>query len=155
MSAKIDHIGIAVRSIDETLALYRDALGVDPGARVVVEHEKVEVVMLPVGGPRLELLEATSGDSVIAKFIEKRGEGLHHIAIRVPDLAAAVERVKAGGARLVKDQIERGAGGYKYVFVHPKSAGGVLLELIEDGSPTPGGGSGSAGNDAGNDKVTG
>ena len=90
--------------------------------------------MLPVGGPRLELLEATSGDSVIAKFIEKRGEGLHHIAMRVPDLAAAVERVKAGGGRLVKDQIERGAGGYKYVFVHPKSAGGVLLELIEDDS---------------------
>ena len=137
MSAKIDHIRIAVRSIDATLALYRDALGVDPGARVVVEHEKVEVVMLPAGGPRIELLEATSGDSVIAKFIQKRGEGLHHIAMRVPDLAAAVERVKAGGARLVKDQIERGAGGYEYVFVHPKSAGGVLLELIEDDSGAP------------------
>ena len=151
MSAKIDHIGIAVRSIDETLALYRDALGVDAGARIVVEHEKVEVAMLPVGGPRLELLEATSRDSAIAKFIEKRGEGLHHIAIRVPDLAAAVERVKARGGRLVNDRIERGAEGYRYVFVHPASAGGVLLELIEDGSPTPSGGSGSAGND----KVTG
>ena len=103
---KIDHIGIAVRSIDATLALYRDALGVDPGPRVVVEHEKVEAVMLPVGGPRLELLEATSGDSVIAKFIEKRGEGLHHIAMRVPDLAAAVERVKAGGGRLVKARLK-------------------------------------------------
>ena len=134
MSAKIDHIGIAVRSIDATLALYRDALGVDAGERVVVEHEKVEVAMLAVGGPRLELLEATSGDSVIAKFIEKRGEGLHHIALRVPDLAAAIERIKARGARLVKDQIQRGAEGYKYVFVHPASTGGVLLELIEDDS---------------------
>ena len=134
MSAKIDHIGIAVRSIDATLALYQDALGVDAGERVVVEHEKVEVAMLAVGGPRLELLEATSGDSVIAKFIEKRGEGLHHIALRVPDLAAAVERIKARGARLVKDQIQRGAEDYKYVFVHPASTGGVLLELIEDDS---------------------
>ena len=134
MSAKIDHIGIAVRSIDATLALYRDALGIDAGERVVVEHEKVEVAMLAVGGPRLELLEATSGDSVIAKFIEKRGEGLHHIALRVPDLAAAVERIKAGGARLVTDQVQRGAEGYKYVFVHPVTAGGVLLELIEDDS---------------------
>ena len=138
MSAKIDHIGIAVRSIDATLALYRDALGVDPGERVVVEHEKVEVAMLAAGGPRLELLEATSDDSVIAKFIEKRGGGLHHIAIRVPDLAAAVERVKAGGARLVKDEIQRGAEGYRYVFVHPASAGGVLLELIEDDSGAAG-----------------
>ena len=161
MSAKIDHIGIAVRSIDATLALYRDALGVDPGARIVVEHEKVEAVMLPAGGPRLELLEATSGDSVIAKFIEKRGEGLHHIAMRVPDLAAAVERVKAGGARLVKDQIERGAGGYKYVFVHPKSASGVLLELIEDDSGAAPAGSDLTGNDTaagdqlGGDKVSG
>lgn len=149
VSAKIDHIGIAVRSIEKTLALYRDALGVDPSARVVVEHEKVEVVMLPVGGPRLELLEATSDHSVIAKFIEKRGEGLHHIAIRVPDLAAAVERIKARGARLVKDQIQRGAEGYKYVFVHPGSAGGVLLELIEDESGEAGGG-----DSAGDDKVT-
>jgi len=141
VSVKIDHIGIAVRSIDATLALYRDALGVDASERVVVEHEKVEVAMLAVGGPRLELLEATSDDSVIAKFIEKRGEGLHHIAIRVPDLAAAVERIKAGGARLVKDQIQRGAEGYKYVFVHPASAGGVLLELIEDDSGAAGAGS--------------
>ncbi len=161
MSVKIDHIGIAVRSIEETLVLYRDALGVDPSARVVVEHEKVEIAMLPVGGPRLELLEATSDDSVIAKFIEKRGEGLHHIAMRVPDLAAAVERVKAGGARLVKDQIERGAEGYKYVFIHPKSAGGVLLELIEDDSGAPPAGSGHSGNDtaagdqSGGDKVSG
>ena len=161
VSAKIDHIGIAVRSIDATLALYRDALGLDPGARVVLEHEKVEVVMLPAGGPRLELLEATSGDSVIAKFIEKRGEGLHHIAMRVPDLAAAVERVKVGGGRLVKDQIERGAEGYKYVFVHPKSAGGVLLELIEDdsgaalGENNLSGHDKAAGDQLGGDKVTG
>ena len=159
MSAEIDHIGIAVRSIDATLALYRDALGVDPGPRIVVEHEKVEVAMLPLGGPRLELLEATSEDSVIAKFIEKRGEGLHHVAIRVPDLAVAVERIKARGARLVKDRIQKGAEGYKYVFVHPGSAGGVLLELIEHdpgrpGPGTPGTGSGLAVDDfAGDDEA--
>ena len=152
MSAEIDHIGIAVRSIDATLAFYQDALGVDPGPRIVVEHEKVEVAMLPLDGPRFELLEATSDDSVIAKFIEKRGEGLHHVALRVPDLAAAVERIKARGARLVKDRIQKGAEGYKYVFVHPGAAGGVLLELIErdpgrPGPGTPGAVSGLGGDD--------
>ena len=130
-SPKIDHIGIAVHSIDQSLKLYRDALGVESGRRVVVDHEKVEVAMLPLGEPRLELLEPTSDDSVVARFIAKRGEGLHHVAIQVPDLEAAVERMRAGGARLVTEKIQTGAEGYRYVFVHPKSTGGVLLELIE------------------------
>lgn len=132
MPPKLDHIGIAVKSIDHALGFYRDALGIKPARRVTVEHEKVQVAMLPVGEPRIELLEATAKDSVIAQFIAKRGEGLHHIALRVPDLQAAVDRMKACGARLVTEDIQTGAEGYRYVFVHPKSAGGVLLELIED-----------------------
>ncbi len=96
-----------------------------------VEHEQVRVVMVPVGESRLELLEATSPDSTVAKFIAKRGEGLHHLCLRVPDLAAAVQRLKKDGVRLVSEDIKTGAGGHKYVFVHPSSAGGVLLELVE------------------------
>jgi methylmalonyl-CoA epimerase len=87
--------------------------------------------MLPAGGPRIELLEATDPDSVVGKFIEKRGEGLHHVAVKVPDLNATVERLKAGGARLLNDP-RPGAGGHLYVFVHPSSTGGVLLELIQE-----------------------
>ena len=87
--------------------------------------------MVPLGESRLELLEPTSENSVIAKFIAKRGEGLHHVSLRVPDLEAAVERLKKDGVRLVSDEIKIGAGGHRYVFVHPSSAGGVLLELVE------------------------
>jgi methylmalonyl-CoA epimerase len=88
--------------------------------------------MVPVGESRLELLEPTSDDSVIARFIAKRGEGLHHVSLRVPDLDAAVERLKKDRVRLVFEQIKQGAGGHRYVFVHPSSAGGVLLELVEE-----------------------
>jgi methylmalonyl-CoA epimerase len=91
----------------------------------------VRLVMVPVGESRLELLEATSEDSTIAKFIAKRGEGLHHVCLRVPDLPAAVARLKKDGVRLVSEEIKTGAGGHKYVFVHPSSTGGVLLELVE------------------------
>ena len=87
--------------------------------------------MVPVGESRLELLEPSSENSAIAKFLAKRGEGLHHVSLRVPDLVGAMERLKKDGVRLVSDQIKIGAGGHKYVFVHPSSAGGVLLELVE------------------------
>jgi methylmalonyl-CoA epimerase len=107
-SAKIDHLGIAVRSIDQALRFYRDQLGLT----------------------RIELLEATGPDSVIARFIDKRGEGLHHVALRVPDLSASVERLKSAGARLLNEP-RAGAGGHLYVFIHPASTGGVLLELIQ------------------------
>jgi len=96
-----------------------------------VEHEKVRLVMVPVGESRLELLEPTSEDSTIAKFIAKRGEGLHHVCMRVPDLGAAVARLRKDGVRLISEEIKTGAGGHRYVFVHPGSAGGVLLELVE------------------------
>jgi LAO/AO transport system kinase len=126
----IDHLGIAVRSIDTALKFYRDQLGLSPNPREAVPQEKVEVVMLPLGSPRIELLEASGPDSVIAKFIEKRGEGLHHVALKVPDLNAAIERLRAQGARLLNEP-RQGAGGHTYVFVHPSSTGGVLLELIQ------------------------
>lgn len=88
--------------------------------------------MVPVGESRLELLEPTSDTSTIAKFLAKRGEGLHHVSMRVPNLSAIVERLKKDGVRLVSDEIKLGAGGHRYVFVHPSSAGGVLLELVEE-----------------------
>ncbi len=129
---RIDHLGIAVRSLDEAVEFYQRVLGFEVGNREVVPQERVRVAMAPAGESRLELLVATSEDSPIARFIAKRGEGLHHVALRVPDLAAAVDRLKAAGARLVNDEIQIGAGGQRYVFVHPASAKGVLLELVEE-----------------------
>jgi len=128
--AIVDHLGIAVRSLDDALKFYEKQLGLRVSLREHVAHEKVNVAMLPAGEPRIELLEADGPESVIAKFIEKRGEGLHHIALRVPDLAAAVERLRASGSRLLNEP-RAGAGGHLYVFVHPSSTGGVLLELIQ------------------------
>jgi methylmalonyl-CoA epimerase len=129
--SRINHLGIAVRSIDQALEFYRDQLGLTVCLRETVAVEKVHAAMLPVGESRIELLEATAPDSVIAKFIEKRGEGLHHVALNVPDLNAAVARLKASGARLLNEP-RAGAGGHLYVFVHPASTGGVLLELIQE-----------------------
>jgi len=130
-AAVIDHLGIAVRSIDQALKFYRDQLGLPVTLRETIEQEKVNVAMLPVGGPRIELIEPAGNESVIGKFIEKRGEGLHHIAIRVPDLGAALDRLRESGARLLNPP-RQGAGGHLYVFVHPASTGGVLLELIQE-----------------------
>lgn len=127
---RIDHLGIAVRSIERALEFYRDHLGLDVSLRETVAQEKVNVAMLPLGEPRIELLEPTDPDSVIGKFLEKRGEGLHHVAVRVPDLAASVDRLRAAGAKLLNEP-RKGAGGHLYVFVHPSSTGGVLIELIQ------------------------
>lgn len=128
---QIDHLGVAVRSLDAVLDFYQKQLGFSVSLRETVEQEKVNVAMLPAGGSRIELLEATCADSAIAKFIEKRGEGLHHVAVKVPDLAGTVDRLKSSGARLLNDP-RPGAGGHLYVFVHPSSTGGVLLELIQE-----------------------
>jgi methylmalonyl-CoA epimerase len=127
---QIDHLGIAVKSLAQAKGIY-EKLGLNISPEETVEQEKVRLVMVPVGESRLELLEATSDDSTIARFIAKRGEGLHHVCMRVPDLAAAVKKLKADGVRLVSEEIKVGAGGHRYVFVHPSSAGGVLLELVE------------------------
>ena len=126
----IDHLGIAVKSLATSKAIY-EMLGLTVSPEETVEHEQVRLVMVPLGESRLELLEATSDDSTIAKFIAKRGEGLHHVCLKVPDLAAAVARLKKDGVRLVSEEIKTGAGGHQYVFVHPSSAGGVLLELVQ------------------------
>jgi methylmalonyl-CoA epimerase len=128
--AQIDHLGIAVKSLAAAKEIY-EKLGLSVSPEETVEHEHVRLVMVPVGDSRLELLEATSEDSTIAKFIAKRGEGLHHVCLRVPDLPAAVARLKNDGVRLVSEDIKTGAGGHRYVFVHPSSTGGVLLELVE------------------------
>ncbi len=127
---KIDHLGIAVKSLTAVKGIY-EKLGLSISEEETVEQEHVRVVMIPVGESRLELLEATSEESAIARFIAKRGEGLHHVCLRVPDLPAAVARLKKEGVRLVSEEIKTGAGGHRYVFVHPSSAGGVLLELVD------------------------
>ena len=129
--AQIDHIGIAVKSLVAAKAIYQK-LGLSISPEETVEQEQVRLVMVPVGESRLELLEATSEDSTVAKFIAKRGEGLHHVCLRVPDLPAAVARLKKDGVRMVSEEIKIGAGGHRYVFVHPSSTGGVLLELAEE-----------------------
>ena len=128
--AVIDHLGIAVASIDDALQFYQTQLGLPVAVRETVVQEKVNVAMLPVGQSRIELLEATDPTSVIAKFVQQKGGGIHHLALRVPDLTAAVERLQAGGARILNEP-RTGAGGHTYVFVHPASTGGVLLELIQ------------------------
>jgi methylmalonyl-CoA epimerase len=128
--ATIDHLGIAVKSLASAKAIY-EKLGLQVSPEEVVEGERVRLVMVPVGESRLELLEPTSDDSVIAKFLAKRGEGLHHVCLRVPDLPATVAKLKQDGVRLVSNEIKVGAGGHRYIFVHPNSAGGVLLELVQ------------------------
>jgi len=127
----IDHLGIAVKSLDSAKRFYQQ-LGLSVAGEETVEHEKVRLAMLPVGESRIELLEATSEDSPIARFIARRGPGLHHVSLRVSDLAGTIERLKQQGTRFVSDEIKVGAGGQLYVFVHPSSAGGVLLELCEE-----------------------
>ena len=133
MAFSIDHIAIAVRSLTAAKTFYQ-RLGLPVSAEETVPGERVRVAMVPVGHTRLELLEPTSEDSVVAKFIRERGEGLHHVSISVPDLGSAVEKLKSDGIRLVSDKIRIGAGGHRYVFIHPASAAGVLIELVEAGS---------------------
>ncbi len=130
MEFSIDHLGIAVKSLAAARSIY-EKLGLTVLPEETVEQEKVRLVIVPVGESRLELLEATSDDSNIARFIAKRGEGLHHVCLQVPDLTAAVAKLKQDGVRLVSEEIKTGAGGHQYVFVHPQSTGGVLLELVE------------------------
>ena len=126
----IDHLGIAVKSLAAAKVIY-EKLGLSVSPEETVEQEQVRLIMVAIGESRLELLEATSENSTIAKFIAKRGEGLHHICLKVPDLPAAVARLKKDGVRLISEEIKTGAGGHGYVFVHPSSAGGVLLELVQ------------------------
>jgi methylmalonyl-CoA/ethylmalonyl-CoA epimerase len=128
---KLEHIGIATRKLDEAVGFWRDALGLDVLDIEEVKEQKVRVAMLPVGEPRIELLEPTGDDSPIAKFLEKRGPGIHHIAMRVNDIRTTLARLKRNGARLIDETPRNGAGGCLVAFIHPASTGGVLLELVE------------------------
>ncbi len=127
----IDHLGIAVKSLAEARKIY-EQLGLHVTAEDTVAHEKVRVAIIPIGESRIELLEATADDSPIAKFIAKRGEGIHHIAIHVPSVDEAVKELKKSGTRFVSEELKIGAGGHLYVFIHPSSSGGVLIELVQD-----------------------
>ena len=129
---KIEHIGIATRALDEAVGFWRDALGLRVEEIEEVAEQGVRVAMLPIGETRIELLEPTGEDSPIAKFLEKRGPGIHHIAVRVNDIRAALARLKESGARLIDETPRVGAGGCLVAFIHPSTTNGVLLELVED-----------------------
>jgi methylmalonyl-CoA epimerase len=136
MKAVLDHVGIAVKDVNASLAFFRDALGlaVEPPEEVASQHVRAHFV--PVGGPSLELLEATAAESPIARYVDKRGPGLHHITLRVDDLRAALAGLRARGVRLVDDEPRRGAEGALVAFIHPASAHGVLVELKQSGAGT-------------------
>src|SRR5688572_13650447 len=128
---KIIHLGIATKGIDEALKFWQDALGLENVHTEIVEDQKVRVAMLPIGETRIELLEPTSEDSPISKFLEKRGGGIHHIAVEVEDIEASLEKLKSEGVRLIDEKPRIGAEGCLVAFVHPSSANGVLLELTQ------------------------
>jgi len=128
---KINHLGIATNGIDEALAFWQDALGLENVHTEVVEEQKVRVAMLPIGESRIELLEPTSDDSPISKFLEKRGGGIHHIAVEVDDIEASLQQLKDKGMRLIDETPRVGAENCLVAFVHPSSANGVLLELVQ------------------------
>ncbi|HJV45911.1 MAG TPA: methylmalonyl-CoA epimerase [Bacillota bacterium] len=130
---KIEHVGIAVRSLDETLPFYTDILGLELLGIETVESEKVRVAFLQIGESHFELLEATSPESPIAQFIEKKGEGIHHIALQVDDAAERLQAMKAEGIKLIHEVPKVGAHGNLVGFLHPKSTRGVLLELCQPG----------------------
>lgn len=127
----VDHIGIAVKSIDESLKFWEETLGIHCHGVEEVAEQKVKTAFLPLGDTEVELLEGTSEESPVSKFIAAKGEGIHHLAIRVENLEAALEELKVKGVRLIDEKPRIGAGGAKIAFVHPKASGGVLLELSE------------------------
>jgi methylmalonyl-CoA/ethylmalonyl-CoA epimerase len=128
---KINHLGIATKGIDEALKFWADALGLENIHTEVVEDQKVRVAMLPIGDSRIELLEPTSDDSPISKFLEKRGGGIHHVAVEVENIETALNELKDKGMQLIDESPRVGADGCLVAFVHPSSTGGVLLELVQ------------------------
>lgn len=135
MLHKINHIGIAVQSLEASIPFYRDALSMPFQGIEEVAEQKVRVAMLQVGESKIELLEPTSPDSPIAKFLEKNGPGIHHIAYEVADIEVAIAHLTASGARMIDEQPRSGAHSSLIAFVHPKSSGGVLTELCQPGHP--------------------
>lgn len=134
MITKIDHIGIAVKALEERLPFWAEALGLEVRGIETVASEKVKVAFLPLGTATIELLEATDEDSPIAKQISRKGEGIHHLTLEVSDLPGSLERLRARGVQIVGDALRTGAGGRRVAFLHPRSTGGVLVELIEAGA---------------------
>lgn len=130
---KIDHIGIAVKSLSDAIKVYEQAAGLKVSGYDEVDADGVRVAMLDVGESRIELIEPAHPDSPIEKFLSKRGEGIHHIALRVDNIEKALERFKASGARLIDQAPRRGAHNTRVAFIHPSSTHGVLLELVEHG----------------------
>ena len=128
---RVDHVGIAVKNLDEMIKFYTETLGLKANGTETVEEQKVTVAFMPVGDSELELLESTTEDGPIARFIEKNGEGVQHIALRVDDIEAALAELKEKGVRLIDETPRYGAGGARIAFLHPKSTHGVLLELCE------------------------
>lgn len=137
MRIELDHIGIAVSDLREALAFYRDALGLEVAPPEEVGSQRVRAHFIGTGGAALELLEATAADSPIARFVDRRGPGLHHITLRVDDIGAALARLKDRGVRLIDEQPRRGAHGSLVAFIHPSSAHGVLVELKQEGTGAP------------------
>lgn len=131
MVGKVDHIGIAVKDLDETLKFYTEVLGMKLEGTEEVKEQKVKTAFLPLGDTEIELLESTDKEGPIARYIEKRGEGVQHIAYRVDDIEKALERMKEKGIRLIDEKPRYGAGGAKIAFLHPKSTHGVLIELCQ------------------------
>ncbi|MGO1368151.1 MAG: methylmalonyl-CoA epimerase [Senegalia sp. (in: firmicutes)] len=131
MVGKVDHIGIAVADLDETLKFYTEVLGMKLEGTEEVKEQKVKTAFLPLGDTEIELLESTDKEGPIARYIEKRGEGVQHIAYRVDDIEKALERMKEKGIRLIDEKPRYGAGGAKIAFLHPKSTHGVLIELCQ------------------------
>ncbi len=131
MVTKIDHIGIAVKNLDETLKFYEDVMGIKCTSKEEVEEQKVRVAFLPVGDSEVELLESTTDDGPIARFIEKKGEGIQHIAFKVDNIEEAIKDLQEKGVRLIDEKPRYGAGGARIAFLHPKSTSGVLIEISE------------------------
>ena len=130
---KIDHIGIAVKSLSAAVKVYEQAMGLKLAGYDEVDDQGVRVAMLDIGESRIELLEPTRSDSPVEKFMNKRGEGIHHIAVRVDNIEQALERLKAAGIRLIDEKPKRGAHNTRVAFIHPASTHGVLMELVEHG----------------------
>lgn len=128
---RVDHIGIAVKNLDETIKFYSDVLGLEVQGTEVVEEQKVKVAFLPIGDTEVELLESTTDDGPIARFIEKNGEGMQHIAFAVENIEEAIAEMKEKGMRMIDETPRYGAGGAKIAFVHPKSSNRVLVELTQ------------------------
>jgi methylmalonyl-CoA/ethylmalonyl-CoA epimerase len=135
MIRNVDHIGIAVRSLEERLSFWADALGLEVEGIETVEGEKVKVAFLPAGRCRVELLEATAEDSPIARHIAKRGEGIHHMTLEVDDIDAMLTKLRSDNVEILGDGVREGAGGHRVAFLHPRAAGGVLVELVEIHNP--------------------